>query len=305
MEVKNELIIYEIRSFNRFYTKILGLIDQHLLESPFTLTEARVLFEINSSEGCTANILIEKLSIDRGYMSRILKKFEAKGLLYKEKASIDGRTYLLYLTTEGKKAFTYLVEKTNSQIQQLIDKLKKDEQENIVNAMKYIKDTLTSNIYPINIRTFGQRDVEHIIERHVKLYKDEYEFDATFRDYVGNAIYEFVECHDKKRENIWVAELDGIVIGSIAIVKADDSTAQLRWFLIEPNVRGKGLGKRLMTTAMEFCKEKNYRKVFLDTISMLDAARHLYKYYGFELTETTEHDIWGKHLIEERWDLYL
>lgn len=155
------------------------------------------------------------------------------------------------------------------------------------------------------IRTFKAEDIDHIIERHMELYKGEYGFDATFRDYVSEAIYNFVKSHEKNRENIWVAELNGKVVGSIAIVKADNFTAQLRWFLIEPHIRGKGLGKKLITTAIEFCKENNYSRVFLWTISNLKAARHLYECYGFELTEISEHDIWGKHLIEERWDMQL
>lgn len=155
------------------------------------------------------------------------------------------------------------------------------------------------------IRSFKSKDIDHIIERHMDLYKGEYGFDSTFRGYVSEAIYDFVKSQEKNRENIWVAELNEKVVGSIAIVKVDDSTVQLRWFLIEPDIRGKGLGKQLMTTAIEFCKENNYSKVFLWTISNLKAARHLYKRYGFELTETSEHDIWGKHLIEERWDMQL
>lgn len=155
------------------------------------------------------------------------------------------------------------------------------------------------------IRTFNSTDIEHIIERHMELYKREYGFDATFRDYVSDAIYDFAKSYQKNKEDIWVAELNGEVVGSIAIVKVDDSTVQLRWFLIEPHMRGKGLGKSLMTTVIDFCKENNYSKVFLWTISNLKAARHIYKHYGFELTETNKHYIWGKHLIEERWDLEL
>lgn len=303
--MKKESMILEIRSFNRFYTKILGLINQHILDSSFTLMEARILLEIRNIEECTANILTDKLVIDPGHLSRILKKFEAKGLLSKEKSSTDGRTYLLHLTEEGKQTLSHLEGKSNSQIQQLIGHLNKEEQENLLNSMKYIEKSLTADTYSLNIRTFKPKDIEHIIERHMDLYSTEYEFDYTFRDYVGDAIYDFVEVHDKDRENIWVAEIYGRVVGSIAIVKVDNFTAQLRWFLIEPSIRGKGLGKRLMRTVMEFCKEKDYGRVFLWTISNLKAARHLYKYYGFELTETCEHEIWGRHLVEERWDIEL
>lgn len=305
MGEKNKSIISQIRSFNRFYTSILGLIDKHILDSSFTLTEARILFEISNTYECTANILIEKLNIDPGHMSRILKRFESDGLLSREKSSIDGRTYLLYLTAKGKETFSNLVERSNSQIHKLIDHLREEEQKNLVDAMKYIEETLKFDTYTINIRTFKSKDIDHIIERHVELYKREYEFDNTFKDYVSKPLYDFAKSHNKDKGNIWVAELNGEVVGSIAIVKVDNSTAQLRWFLTEPHTRGKGLGKRLMKTAMEFCKKENYRKVFLLTISDLKAARYLYESYGFELSETIEHHIWGQHLIEERWDMEL
>ena len=305
MGEKKESIISQIRSFNRFYTSILGLIDKHILDSSFTLTEARILFEISNTYECTANILIEKLNIDPGHMSRILKRFESDGLLSREKSSIDGRTSLLYLTTKGKETFSNLVERSNSQIHKLIDHLREEEQKNLVDAMKYIEETLKADTYTINIRTFKSKDIDHIIDRHVELYKREYEFDNTFQDYVSKPLYDFAKSHNKYKGNIWVAELNGEVVGSIAIVKVDNSTAQLRWFLTEPHIRGKGLGKRLMKTAMEFCKKENYKKVFLLTISDLKAARHLYESYGFELSEKIEHHIWGQHLIEERWDMEL
>lgn len=155
------------------------------------------------------------------------------------------------------------------------------------------------------VRKFQSKDVEYIIGKHVDIYASEYGFDATFRDYVVEAVYKFVECYDETKENIWIAEANEIAVGVIAIVKVDNSTAQLRWFLIEPQMRGKGLGNILMKTAIDFCVEKEYKQVFLWTISILEAARHLYKRYGFTLTEVNEHDIWGEHLIEERWDLYL
>lgn len=175
----------------------------------------------------------------------------------------------------------------------------------MVNAMKLIESTLSSGTDNVNIRSFGTNDIETIIKRHMELYAQEYGFDSTFESYVGDAVHKFIESYNKDTENIWVAELNGSTAGFIATVKVDDTTAQLRWFLIEPQARGRGLGKKLMQTVVDFCREKGYKQILLWTISNLETARHLYKLFGFTLTQTNEHDIWGKHLVEERWDLYL
>lgn len=155
------------------------------------------------------------------------------------------------------------------------------------------------------IRSYEPKDVEYIINRHRELYDIEYGFGSEFSDYVEKYVLKFDEHHDESKENIWIAEADGKLIGMIAIVRADDSnsTAQLRWFLIEPHMRGIGLGYKLMKTAVDFCKEKNYKHVFLWTVSILEAARNLYKRFGFELTESKANESWGEHLMEERWDL--
>ncbi|MFZ5967299.1 MAG: bifunctional helix-turn-helix transcriptional regulator/GNAT family N-acetyltransferase [Bacillota bacterium] len=305
MGTKGKDTILEIRRFNRFYTDILGLLNQHILDSPYSLTEVRILFEIDKMEDCTANTLIDKLHIDRGYISRILKGFETKGLIYKENSPTDGRTYFLYLTAKGKEILAALEDKSNQQVRQIIRHLKEDEQGRLLHAMKYIENALSLGLYPICIRGFQPEDIEWVIRKHRDLYEVEYGFDDTFGDYVAEAVYKFQEIFDKEKENLWVAEVNGKAVGMIAIVKVDDETAQLRWFLIDPETRGRGLGHKLMETAVDFCKEKNYRHVLLWTVSVLDAARHLYKSYGFELTEINEHDIWGGHLTEERWDLYL
>lgn len=304
MEAGNSFAIKKIRSFNRFYTDILGLLNTHILESNYSLTEVRILFEIDNTESCTANMLMDRLNIDRGYMSRILKEFESEGLISKKNSSIDGRMFFLYLTSEGKDVLSELQEKSDKQIQKLINHLNESEQEKLVESMKYISDALIDGISPICIRPYQQKDIEYIIKRHRELYETEYGFGSEFGDYVEKHVLQFNENHDKNRENIWVAEVNNRLVGVIALVKVDDFTAQLRWFLIEPEIRGRGLGHKLMKIVIDFCKEKNYRHVLLWTVSVLDAARHLYKKNGFELTETKINDTWGNRLTEERWDLH-
>ncbi|KUO70420.1 MAG: hypothetical protein APF77_15685 [Clostridia bacterium BRH_c25] len=157
----------------------------------------------------------------------------------------------------------------------------------------------------ITIRTYKQGEAEYIINRHRELYESEYGFGSVFSDYVEKYVHKFDKHHDENKENIWIAEADGKPVGMIAIVKADELTAQLRWFLIEPDMRGFGLGYKLVKTVIDFCREKEYKHVFLLTISILEAARSLYKRFGFELTESKANDDWGRHLTEERWDLDL
>lgn len=162
---------------------------------------------------------------------------------------------------------------------------------------------MKTNTDKINIRSFSYDDIEWIIQKHVNLYGDECGFDSTFKDYVAKPIYEFNENFDKEKENIWIVDVNNKPEGVIAIVKVNNEIAQLRWFLINSEMRGKGLGHKLMSLVVEFSKQKNYRKVYLWTVSILNTARHLYKKYGFELTEEKKHIIWGKELTEERWDL--
>ena len=156
------------------------------------------------------------------------------------------------------------------------------------------------------IRDFVEEDINFITEKHVELYFDEYNFEKeSFRKYVGDAINEFKKNYNRDEENIWVAEIEGRFAGSIALVKENDNLGQLRWFLVESDFRGYGLGNKLIKTLLQFSREKKYRQILLWTVSELDAARHLYDKYGFEVTETKEHEIWGNFLKEERWDLFL
>lgn len=153
----------------------------------------------------------------------------------------------------------------------------------------------------IIIRSFEINDIDWVIQKHVDLYGKEYGFDDSFKQYVAEPIHKFQDNFDKEKENLWIAVVNGKPEGMIAIVKAEDKTAQLRWFLINPEARGKRLGNKLMSVAIDFCEQKKFESVFLWTISNLETARYLYKKYGFELSETHKHIIWGKELTEERW----
>lgn len=305
MDTLQRNIISEIRGFNRFYTDLLGLLNKHILNSPYSLTEARVLFEIDKIRHCTANTLTERLDIDKGYLSRILNRFELDKLIKKEISHFDRRALVLTLTQTGRETLSLLEDKSSEQIIKMIKHLSVDEQLYLAETMKNIRNTLMNGFSPITIRTFRPTDIEVIVKRHREIYEAEYGFGSEFGDYVEKYINEFNKSFDDAKENMWVAEENGEFVGVIAVVHADDRNAQLRWFVIEPKFRGGGLGRRLMQTAINFCRLKNYRHVFLWTVSTLEAARYLYRNYGFILNETKANNTWGKHLTEERWELDL
>ncbi|MGE5380781.1 MAG: GNAT family N-acetyltransferase [Methylocystaceae bacterium] len=296
-------IISEIRSFNRYYTNILGLLNQNIYDSGYSLTEARVLYEIGNQDNlCTANRLIEILGIDGGYLSRILKRFEASGLLTRERCAGDARAYKLNLTPQGFGVLDELDQSSEQQIQQLTSHLETKDRRELLAAISLIRSKLDTQA-EFAIRSFKPADIDHVISRHQILYGIEQGFDYTFGQDVARTMGQFREDYDPQRENLWIAENGGTRVGCIAIVKANETTAQLRWFLLEPYVRGKGLGRALVNTALEFARSSSYQEVFLWTVDKLQTARQLYGKFGFKPVETAEHHIWGQLLTEEKWAL--
>ncbi|MFX1324153.1 MAG: GNAT family N-acetyltransferase [Promethearchaeota archaeon] len=300
--------IGRIRSFNRFYTNLLGLLDKTLLKSDYSLTEVRIMFEIERLSPVTASELVRLLNLDSAYLSRILNGFEGKGLILKEKSIIDMRKHNLSLTSKGQEVISKLQEKANAQIENLLKGINNEDQFRLVSAMKTIKKVLKGESEKPEFYSFRPHrngDVGYIIYRHGVIYAIENQLDETFEAYVAKYMAEFLENYDSNKEHLWVVEKDSKIIGSIAIVKVDDKTAQLRWFLVEPHERNKGIGTKLMEEALGFCKSKGYDKVILGTISELEAARRMYIKNGFQLVNSETHSIWGRDLTEEQWELIL
>lgn len=299
-------VVDGIRRFSRFCTDVQGLIDQSSLDTPYSLTEIRVLLEIGRTEGCTATAVAVKLNLDRGYLSRLLQRLAAAGLIAKSVAPAGKRGLLLTLTGAGRRTAADLEEKSRQQIRQLIAHLTDREKERLNGALRFVLCCLAAGSSRVTIRTFRPEDIDWIITSHRELYVAEYGFKPIFAQYVEKYSRQFAAGYDAAWENIWIAEADGRPAGSIAIVRADPGVAQLRWFLLEPNLRGTGLGHRLMETVLDFCRERQYGSIFLWTISILAAARHLYELYGFTLTETRPNREWSNEtVIEERWELAL
>lgn len=297
--------ISQIRSFNRFYTNVLGLLDQHILDSGYSLTEVRVLLEISKINHCTANALVNKLKIDRSYMSRIIKRLDKDELITKVQSEQDNRVNFIALTKKGSGTITLLNKKSDEQIGSLIQHLNQGEVSKVLDAMEIIKSRISEVLNPITIRNFVSDDIDYVISRHQILYKEEYKLSPVFGDYVEKGLHHFAQCYDEEKECMLIPEMNGHPVGSIVIAKVDDKTAQLRYFLLEPETRGRGLGHKLVDMALDFCREKDYKHVFLETISALETARHIYASKGFRITQSHKNPTWGKDILEERWDLDL
>lgn len=297
--------IFEIRQFNRFYTNILGLVDESILNSGYSLTEARILFEINKMGLCKANKISSKLNVDKSYLSRILKKFEKNGLIHREVSSDDGREQLVKLSPSGKECISMLIEKSNSQICRILSSLDDNKCAEIIGAMDKIKKHFTKAV-DIIIRPFKNEDIEFVIRRHIEMYSKEYGLTSNiWKNYVKEGVHQFADNFDSNKDCMYIIDYKGEPSGCIAITHANTQTAQLRFFLMDSSLRGLGLGRRLMDLAINFCRDKKYKRIFLWTFSTLEAARYLYKEYGFKITEVCENREWGRPILEEKWEMSL
>ncbi|MFW9971166.1 MAG: GNAT family N-acetyltransferase [Candidatus Odinarchaeota archaeon] len=300
--------IGKIRSFNRFYTNLLGLLDRTLLKSEYSLTEVRIMFEINRLSTTTASELVKILNLDPAHLSRIISNFEEKELIKKKQSKKDLRKQMLSLTSSGKKVISELQEKANEQIITLINNLSEGEQDQLVNSMSSIERILkyeTEKPEFYSLRSHRPGDIGYIIYRHGMVYAKEYQLDETFEAYVAKFMGEFIDNYDPVKEKLWIVEQGTEIIGSVAIVKISDKIAQLRWLLVEPHMRNKGIGTKLIYEALNFSKNRGYQKIILGTFSDLIIARRLYEKNGFQLVESKYHQIWGQKLTEEKWELIL
>jgi len=303
-------VVSDIRSFNRFYTGMIGLLNQHILESNLSLSEVRVLYEIGQLGKCTAGQLISILKIDGGYLSRMLKKFEKNGWLNRQQSTADGRTFFLHLSASGKKMLAGLDEKSTGEIRTLTAPLSEKQQQQVAGAMKTIQQVLSAGedvlVSDIHIRyNLLPGDVGYLIYLHGQLYARESGYNLEFEAYVCKTFYEFLPTYNPAKDRMFLAVADNQIVGSVAILGSSRHLAQLRWFLIHPDYRGRGLGKKLLEEALLFCREKDYQKVYLMTTSMQETAIALYKKAGFRKTGEKHLQLWGQQLYEQRYDMDL
>ena len=299
-------IVTEIRGFNRFYTNILGLLDQQIIDSGYSLTEARILFEISKTDICTANQLCSILDIERSYMSKIINKFEKKDLIKRRKCGKDNRNIEIQLTEKGMTVFHDLNNRANKQIEDLLEKLNVEDCEKLLNGIRTVKRYFTKATKNIKIRPYEERDISYVIDRQLSLYESERQFTTEiWKKYLTQGVISLIENFNPDKDCMLILECDGNASGCIAITHTEESVAQLRYFFLEPELRGLGAGKNLLDTALNFCREKKYSHVFLWTVSAQESARKLYENAGFNITETSKNESWGSLVLEEKWDLDL
>jgi len=304
-----------MRRFNRYYTRQVGLLAGQFLDSPFTLTEARVLYELAApsqspsaaKHAPTATALIRQLGLDPGYLSRILRRFQRLGLLTRQPSATDGRQSLLRLTPKGRRAFQALDRSSQRDHEALLGALPEPEQARLVAAMQTIETVLAGPAAPLSpvLRAPRAGDLGWVVARHGALYAQEYGFDQSFEALVAEIVAGFVQHYDPQRERAWIAELDGQNAGSVFLVKKTNEVAKLRLLLLEPAARGHGLGARLVDECVRFARQAGYRQVALWTQSVLLAARHIYAQFGFKLVDSGAHHSFGHDLVEETWLLDL
>jgi DNA-binding MarR family transcriptional regulator/GNAT superfamily N-acetyltransferase len=300
--------IAAVRSFNRFYTRQIGLLRERPYKSPLSLTEVRVLYELAHREQLTATDLSHDLGLDAGYLSRIVTSFEKRGWIVKKTSDEDGRQSLLALTGQGRKVLAPLDARSREDIGELLSALSPGEQTQLIDAMSTIEKLLGARSVkePAYIlRPHQPGDMGWAVYRHGVLYAQEYGYDEHFEALVAEIVAKFVQKFDSKRERCWIAEKDGEIVGFVFLVKHSKSVAKLRLLLVEPAARGLGIGKRLVDECVRFARQVGYRKITLWTQSSLHAARGIYEKAGFRLVEQKKHQSWGHDLVAETWDLVL
>jgi DNA-binding MarR family transcriptional regulator/N-acetylglutamate synthase-like GNAT family acetyltransferase len=313
-DARVEQRIAAVRAFNRFYTRKIGVLSDHLLGSPFALAGVRVLYELAhwpEGEPPTASVLAARLALDEGYLSRILRGFEERGLLRKKAHAADGRRKALALSERGAKLFASLDARSHDEMAAMLNELPEAAQIRLVGAMRAVEELIdhsqpnarSPSAYVL--RPMQPGDIGWVIHRHGALYAQEYGYDEQFEALVAEIAARFVQRFDPKRERCWIAERDGEIVGSVFLVKKSAKVAKLRLLLVEPQARGLGIGRRLIDECVRFARRAGYRKITLWTQNDLDAARHLYARAGFRRVNEQAHESFGKKLVAETWDLAL
>jgi len=333
----------DVRGFNRFYTRQLGLLDRGLLGSKFTLTEARVLYELAHQDGSTATQIADELAMDLGYLSRLMAKFERMRYLKRTRSQTDARQSRIHLTDKGRSVFMPLNTAAREQISRMIQPMTPEQRDELLNAMQSVQRLLEPSIAspssqprhasrpatsrpvasrpvasspaaaasphpdapPYLLRPLQVGDIGQITHRQGVLYSQEYGWDVTYEALVAEILGGFVKNFDARWENAWIAERDSAVIGSILLVRGSEGVAKLRLLYVEPSARGLGLGKRLVQECIDDARAKGYRTMTLWTNDILVAARRIYESAGFRLVKEEPHHSFGKDLVGQTWELEL
>jgi DNA-binding MarR family transcriptional regulator/GNAT superfamily N-acetyltransferase len=301
--------IAAVRGFNRLYTRIIGTLREGLLNSEYSLSEARVLYELATRQESTAREIARDLELDAGYLSRILRKFEGAGLLSRKASADDGRQSILKLTRQGKTAFSELDQRSNDEAQHLLKRLSVKQRTELLQGMRSIENAMDAkpSRAPYILRQHRPGDMGWVVHRHGVIYTQELGWTPDFEAVVARIVADFIDNFDPKRERCWIAERDGEIAGSVFLVQHPEKkdTAKLRLLLVESSARGLGLGKALVDECTHFARAAGYKKITLWTHDVLTAARHIYSQAGYKLVEQEPRHSFGIDVISETWDLTL
>ncbi|WP_422769716.1 bifunctional helix-turn-helix transcriptional regulator/GNAT family N-acetyltransferase [Plantactinospora sp. WMMC1484] len=292
-----------VRDFNRFYTRIIGALDEGLVRTPFSLTDARVIYELAQRPATEVPALRRELALDPGYLSRILSRFAADGLVERSQSPDDARRQVITLTGAGRAAYRLLDERTQTGTEALLGRVPEADRARLVEAMRTIRQVLGGAAPPraYLLRPLRAGDLGWVVHRHGVRYAEEYDWDATFEALVARIVADYAEHRDPAREAAWIAEVDGAPAGSVFCVRRDDAVARLRLLLVEPEARGMGIGSRLVDECLRFARRAGYREIMLWTNDMLTDARRIYEKAGFTRRDQSPRRSFGHDLVEQTW----
>jgi DNA-binding MarR family transcriptional regulator/GNAT superfamily N-acetyltransferase len=301
--------VLAVREFSRFYTGVIGLLGGYRLAAPYSLTEARVLYELGQADTTDTFDLRTRLALDPGYLSRIVAKFDAAGLVVSERSAVDGRRQVLRLTDAGREVQQDLDARSSEQVAGLLAGTVGTDRRALVDALATARTILSRTSAtprgPVSLRPPRPGDLGWVVQRHGARYAEEYGFDVTFEGLVAQIVGDFGRAADDPGsatyQAAWIAELDGEPVGSIFCTRKDEKVAQLRLLLVEPAARGAGVGTALVDECIRFAKAAGYRELMLWTNDILHAARRVYQRAGFTLEYEGPKANFGTDLVEQVW----
>jgi DNA-binding MarR family transcriptional regulator/GNAT superfamily N-acetyltransferase len=297
--------IAAVRAFNRAYTRKIGALDQHIHKSPYSLSEARVIYELAHRDELSAKQIGSELGLDAGYLSRIVQNFEEAGLISRKPLASDRRQYQLSLTAKGRQAFARLNRSSQEEVAAMLAQLSADDRGRLTEAMATIERLFGlphPAVKPAILRDPRPGDMGFVVQSQGALYASEYGFDATYEALVAEIVAQFITSFDASRERCWIADIDGSPVGSVFLVKHSDDVAKLRLLAVDRVARGQGVGQRLVAECIGFARACGYRRMTLWTQSILVAARKIYQDAGFSLVKSEPHRSFGQNLIGETWE---
>jgi DNA-binding MarR family transcriptional regulator/GNAT superfamily N-acetyltransferase len=295
--------VSDVRAFNRFYTGLIGVLQEGMLSTPYTLTEARLIFELAHGDAVEVVDLRRRLGLDAGYLSRILARFEADGLVRRSRSTMDGRRQVIELTEAGRTVHADLERRSNAQIAELIGSLGEVDQRRLLGAMSTIRELLGERppTDVVVLRPPAPGDLGWVVQRHGAIYAREFGWDESFEALVARVVADYAAGHDPRREAAWIAEVDGAPVGCVMCVRHDDTTAQLRLLLVESTARGLGVGSRLVEECLRFARRAGYERIMLWTCDQTVDAHRIYQRMGFTLDEEKKMRAFGHDMVEEVW----